>query len=157
VGELARRSARRQLFEAADILFGDERDIGLVLGQKFSNIGDAVAAGFTAFPQLKRIAYSRRAQHTVEHLDYGAKMHTRAVTHEVAATELSGIVDRVGTGDAFAAGVIHGLLQSMTDNDALKFGHAAACLKHSIHGDFLTLGETAVRAAMTDGSLDVRR
>ncbi|MFM9862701.1 MAG: PfkB family carbohydrate kinase [Micropepsaceae bacterium] len=145
------------LFEAADILFGDERDIGLVLGKKFANIGDAVAAAFTAFPQLKRVAYSTRSQRAVEHIDYGAKMHTRTTTHEVAATELSGIVDRVGTGDAFAAGIIHGLLTGMNDADALKFGHAAASLKHSIPGDFLTLGEAAVRAAMTEGSLDVRR
>jgi 2-dehydro-3-deoxygluconokinase len=146
-----------QLFETADIVFGDERDIGLVLGTTFATVGDAVAAAFAAFPQLKRIAYSTRTQHTVEWLIYGAKMHTRATTHEVAAVELSGIVDRVGTGDAFAAGVIHGLLTGLSDAETLKFGHAAACLKHSIPGDFLTLGEAVVRAAMTEGSLDVRR
>lgn len=146
-----------QLFETADILFGDERDIALVLGKSFATVGDAVAAAFAAFPHLKRIAYSTRKQHTVEWIIYGAKMHTRNNTHEVAAVELSGIVDRVGTGDAFAAGVIHGLLTGLSDAETLKFGHAAACLKHSIPGDFLTLGEAAVRAAVTEGTLDVRR
>jgi 2-dehydro-3-deoxygluconokinase len=147
----------RSLFETADIVFGDERDIALVLGKSFSNIGDAVAAAFTAFPRLQRIAYSTRDQHTVEWLNYGAKMHTRAATHEVPAMELTGIIDRVGTGDAFAAGIIHGLLTGMNDGDSLKFGHTAACLKHSIPGDFLTLGVDAVRSAMNEGSLDVRR
>jgi 2-dehydro-3-deoxygluconokinase len=46
------------------------------------------------------------------------------------------IVDRVGTGDAFAAGLIYCLLQGKMDREALSFGIAAACLKHSIWGDF---------------------
>lgn len=46
------------------------------------------------------------------------------------------IVDRVGTGDAFAAGLIYSLLQGKKDREALTFGIAAACLKHSVLGDF---------------------
>lgn len=46
------------------------------------------------------------------------------------------IVDRVGTGDAFAAGLIYSLLEGRNDTEALSFGVAAACLKHSIWGDF---------------------
>jgi len=46
------------------------------------------------------------------------------------------IVDRVGTGDAFAAGLIYGLLAGKNDPEALSFAVAAACLKHSIIGDF---------------------
>jgi sugar/nucleoside kinase (ribokinase family) len=42
----------------------------------------------------------------------------------------------VGTGDAFAAGLIYKLLMGKTDKEALDFGVAAACLKHSICGDF---------------------
>ena len=65
------------------------------------------------------------------------------------------IVDRVGTGDAFAAGLIFSLLKGRTDKEALSFGVAAACLKHSICGDFnlvsieeverVAAGETAGR------------
>ena len=46
------------------------------------------------------------------------------------------IVDRVGTGDAFAAGLIYGFLNDKNDTEALSLGVAAACLKHSILGDF---------------------
>jgi 2-dehydro-3-deoxygluconokinase len=46
------------------------------------------------------------------------------------------VIDRVGTGDAFAAGLIYSLLQGKKDQEALSFGIAAACLKHSIYGDF---------------------
>jgi 2-dehydro-3-deoxygluconokinase len=46
------------------------------------------------------------------------------------------IVDRVGTGDAFAGGLIYCLLKGRSEIDALSFGIAAACLKHSVLGDF---------------------
>jgi 2-dehydro-3-deoxygluconokinase len=46
------------------------------------------------------------------------------------------IMDRVGTGDAFAAGLIFGFLGGKKDAEALAFGVSAACLKHSIWGDF---------------------
>jgi 2-dehydro-3-deoxygluconokinase len=53
--------------------------------------------------------------------------------------------------------VIHGLLSGENDREALKFGLAAACLKHSIRGDFLTLGVADVRATVANEGLDVKR
>lgn len=147
----------RDIMGHADILFGDERDIGLVLGKSFDDRAKAVAAAFAAFPSLKRIACTTRAAHTVDRQDYGAAMYTREDIHRVPETELSGIVDRLGAGDAFAAGVIHGLLSGASDIEALKFGHAAAVLKHSLSGDFFTLSADAVRAAMGGQSVDVKR
>ena len=46
------------------------------------------------------------------------------------------IVDRVGSGDAFAAGLIYGFLTGKSDADALSFGISSACLKHTVQGDF---------------------
>jgi 2-dehydro-3-deoxygluconokinase len=46
------------------------------------------------------------------------------------------VVDRIGSGDAFAAGLIYGLLDGKSDPDALAFSVASACLKHSVRGDF---------------------
>ena len=153
----------KQLFQHADIVFGDDRDIALVLNKDFGNVSaeerrtHAAAAAFEAFPRLKRIASTVRVQHTVDRLDYGAVMFTRSGVHHAPAVELSAIVDRVGTGDAFAAGIIHGLLSGQSDGEALHFGLAAACLKHSIPGDFLTLRVEDVRAAMANEGLDVKR
>ena len=45
------------------------------------------------------------------------------------------MVDRVGGGDAFVAGLIYGLFQAMDEDMALGFATAASCLKHTIHGD----------------------
>jgi 2-dehydro-3-deoxygluconokinase len=49
--------------------------------------------------------------------------------------DVTDIVDRVGTGDAFAAGLIYGFTMGMDDKTALEFAAAASCLKHSIPGD----------------------
>jgi len=46
------------------------------------------------------------------------------------------IVDRVGGGDSFAAGLIYGLITDQNFKDALEFGVAASALKHTIPGDF---------------------
>jgi 2-dehydro-3-deoxygluconokinase len=45
------------------------------------------------------------------------------------------VVDRVGTGDAFAAGLIFGWSTGLDDDAALEFAAAASCLKHTIPGD----------------------
>jgi len=54
----------------------------------------------------------------------------------------------VGGGDAFAAGLIYGLLHDMTDADALGFAVAASCLKHSIVGDYNRVSVAEVERLM---------
>jgi len=56
------------------------------------------------------------------------------------------IVDRVGGGDSFAAGLIYGLLSEYSDRDTLEFAAAASCLKHSIEGDHNHMTVDEVRA-----------
>src|SRR5258706_70582 len=56
--------------------------------------------------------------------------------HAPRAGALTHVVDRVGGGDSFAGGLIFGLLNLPTHQDALEFAVAASCLKHSIPGDF---------------------
>jgi len=153
----------RELFACADIVFANDRDIGLVLGLDFSaesveDIGRASAeAAFKAFPQLARIAATQRVQHSVDHHELSATMHTRFGCVTAPALTITSIVDRIGTGDAFAAGVLHGLFSDMNDADALAFGLAAGCLKHSIPGDVLPLSAADVAAFCDERRFDVRR
>ena len=68
------------------------------------------------------------------------------------------IVDRVGGGDSFAAGLIHGLLTESEPQAALEFAVAASALKHSIEGDFNRVNVCEVRRlAQGDGSGRVQR
>jgi 2-dehydro-3-deoxygluconokinase len=154
----------RDLLANADLAFVDDRDIALVLGHKFAATDpsergrEAARAAFAAFPDLARVASTFRVQHTVDHHELSAVMFTRAGGEFAArARPLVGIVDRIGAGDAFAAGLLHGLRVQMSDQDALEFAHAAACLKHAIPGDFNLAGEGDVKGFLGQAGLDVRR
>lgn len=155
------------LLRETDIAFADHRDIAVILGEDDANASPeepgarfAVAAGraFAAFPRLERIATTVRTQYSVDNHAMSALLATRDGTlHATPTTPLSGIVDRIGAGDAFAAGVLHGLLSGRSDADSLHFGLAAACLKHSIPGDFNLVGEDDVVAVVRNDRLDVKR
>jgi 2-dehydro-3-deoxygluconokinase len=68
------------------------------------------------------------------------------------------IVDRVGGGDSFAAGLIYAALQEMPPQKGLEFAVAASCLKHSIEGDFnLVTADEVEKLAGGDGSGRVQR
>jgi 2-dehydro-3-deoxygluconokinase len=61
------------------------------------------------------------------------------------------IVDRIGGGDAFTAGLIHGLLQRWPRQRTVEFAAAAGCLKHSIPGDFNLVSVVEVEQLMATG------
>jgi 2-dehydro-3-deoxygluconokinase len=151
------------IFACADILFADQRDIAIVLGREFTSASaeqsftDAAAAAFEAFPALQRIVSTRRVQHSVDHHELSAVMATRAGTVTSPAQQVTSIVDRIGAGDAFAAGVLHGLFTSMSDQESLDFGLAAGCLKHSVPGDFLRHSVGEVTDFLGERRFDVRR
>ena len=71
--------------------------------------------------------------------------------------QLTGIIDRIGGGDAFAAGILHGILSGFDADATVRFGLAAGGLKHSIPGDFNPVSEADVLAQMGEERFDVRR
>jgi 2-dehydro-3-deoxygluconokinase len=154
----------RQLIEQADIIFADHRDMEVVLGTDTEEapaqerFALAACAAFAAFPRLRRFCATARVQHNVDHHALSALMATREGSlHSTASYEITPIVDRIGAGDAFAAGVLHGLIHGMNDPDTLHFGLGAACLKHSVPGDFNLVSESDVAAFVGRGRYDVRR
>lgn len=156
----------RRLFDSADLAFANHRDFDVALGPDGnSQDGDwdqSFLAGtkraFAAFPGLQYVAATQRIQHSVQHHSLAATLVARGGgLHRVDPRELQGIVDRIGTGDAFAAGVLHGLSSGMGAGDALAFGHAAACLKHAQPGDLHLSTADEVAALARDDRLDVRR
>ena len=68
------------------------------------------------------------------------------------------VVDRVGAGDAFSGGLIYGFLTGMSSQETVEFAAAAACLKHSIHGDFNHVSKAEVDALRAgEGSGRIQR
>lgn len=154
----------RQILAHTDLLFADHRDMGVVLQTRFdqdtpeARVDAAAAAAFAAFPTLSRLATTLRTQHSVDHHVLSARLLARGGgVRQTAAHVLVPIVDRIGAGDAFAAGVLHGLVSHMDDAGSLDFGLAAACLKHSLPGDFNLSAIADVQAFLGQGGLDVRR
>ena len=65
--------------------------------------------------------------------------------------EITHIVDRVGSGDSFAAGLIYGMQMLPDDGAALEFAVALSCLKHSVQGDFSRATPDEVNALLEGG------
>jgi 2-dehydro-3-deoxygluconokinase len=138
----------------ADVLFAGPRDLAPVLDG--IDLTDPARAAFAAFPHLELLAWTSRVQHSVDEHELSAVLHTRTGSVTGGSYRLSGIVDRIGTGDAFAAGVLHGLQSGMETADVAGFALAAAAMKHAISGDFNLAREDQIEAARA-GAYDVRR
>lgn len=150
-----------ELVCAATVLIGNHRDISLLLGRTFSGDGaerrrEAVDAAFAAFPNLELVASTARHVVSNDHHRIAARADTRTAKHQTGEIDVTGIVDRIGTGDAFAAGVLHGYLAGGDAQTMAETGLALAALKHSIPGDFCLVGPAELAAFSAQGG-DVRR
>lgn len=149
------------LVEQAEIVFGNHRDISLLLGKAFSGDGEgrrreAADAAFAAFPGLKLIASTARHVVDADTHRISARIDAREGSAQTDEMVVAGIVDRIGTGDAFAAGVLHGLRTRLDLEGTAQAGLALACLKHSLPGDASLFGPRDIEAFLA-GERDVRR
>lgn len=150
-----------ELVGKADVLFGNHRDISLLLGREFSGQGEerrreASEAAFEAFPNLELIASTARHVDDADRHRISGRVDTRDRGFQTDDVTLCGIVDRIGSGDAFAVGVLHGALSGATHEEMGRYGLALACLKHSLPGDASLFTQADIDAFL-DGELDVRR
>jgi 2-dehydro-3-deoxygluconokinase len=136
---------------------GWENDIisGRIDPEKYRLLCEKV---LSAFPNLKYQAITLRESVSANRNGWAACLYNGREFHVSTHYEVTDIVDRVGTGDAFAAGLIHGLTSGMSDREALEFAVAASCLKHSIPGDMNFCSVEEVRQLMAgDGSGRIQR
>ena len=150
-----------QLIAHADILFGNHRDISLLLGSAFHGDGperrrEASQAAFDAFPKLQLIASTARHADDADRNRLSARIDTRERGIQTGETVIAGIVDRIGAGDAFASGVLHALRQGKHIEEVAATGLALTALKHSLPGDASLFGQADIDAYLA-GGFDVRR
>jgi 2-dehydro-3-deoxygluconokinase len=100
---------------------------------KYEAISDAV---LEAYPNMKLIAITLRESQSADINGWAACLNDREKFYLSRKYEIRDIIDRVGGGDSFAAGLIYGLNNYESKQEALEFAVAASCLKHSIIGDF---------------------
>lgn len=145
------------LFAEADLAFAEARDISLVTGERVESSEDAAKIAFARYPNLKRIAHTERKVVSSDHHELSAVSITRSGATRTRAHTVTGVVDRIGGGDAFAAGVLHGLSTGASEQNLLDFAVAAACLKHYIPGDFNLATADDVSFYLSNSGSDVRR
>jgi 2-dehydro-3-deoxygluconokinase len=150
-----------QFVQRAEILFGNHRDISLLLGREFAGESEeerrhAAEAAFAAFPQLRMIASTVRHVADADTHGIAARIDERGGGVQTREIMVTGIVDRIGAGDAFAAGVLHGLQLGRDVEWIAEAGLALACLKHSLPGDASLFRPQDIEAFQA-GERDVRR
>lgn len=155
------REILSELLAHASIIFGNHRDMGLLLQRPFAGETPAdrraaAEAGFALFPKLQIMASTARQPIGQTHHRLAARVDLRDEQHQTDALDITDIVDRVGSGDAFAAGVLTGWLEGGNARKMAELGLAMNALKHSLHGDWLRLPRAEI-IGFTGNSADVRR
>ncbi len=145
-----------ELTAGTDIVIANHINVKEIFGIECSDFPDACKKLQEAFPQVSRVVDTQRTSRSASHNLLKAFLWNGHEMLETADVDINPIVDRVGGGDAFIAGLIHGLLTFNDEQKALEFGVAASALKHTIEGDALVCTEAeveAVRQGETSGRI----
>jgi 2-dehydro-3-deoxygluconokinase len=138
-----------ELVQYCDVAVGNEEDAEKVFGIRAPDT-DVIAGKVEAdkyrhvcrelaerFPNLETIAITLRGSISASHNTWSGVLWSRDRFYVAPTYDVTHIVDRVGGGDAFCAGLIYGLhTWSQDPQRALDFAVATSCLKHSVFGDF---------------------
>lgn len=162
------QAVMRPLMQYVDVCIGNEEDAELCLGFKpdadvvggktdaegYKSIFAAMADEFG----FKYVISTLRESFSASHNGWKAMIYNGKEFYVSKRYDITPIIDRVGGGDAFSGGIIHGLLTMETQAEALEFAVAASALKHTINGDFNLVSEEEVKAlAGGDASGRVQR
>ncbi len=158
----AAKDAMPAIVQHVDIVIANEEDVQMALGisseadvhagaldpAQYRALTDKVLA---SYPNVRMVAITLRESHSASHNGWSACLNDRDQFVVSRKYDVTHIVDRVGGGDSFAAGLIYGMLELPSRQEALDFAVAASCLKHSVPGDFSRHGVTEVYALLNEG------
>jgi len=140
------------LMAFTDIVIGNRETMEVVLDVSAKGDFRSVTRKcLKTYPELKTVVLTRRESKSASHNAWSACMDDGKHFMESRNYEITHMVERVGGGDAFDAGLIYGMLKLPTLQAALEFASATAVLKHSIPGDFSRSTVDEVNALLKDG------
>ena len=156
------------LMKYVDVCIGNEEDAELCLGFKPDadvEAGHTDAEGYKGiFQQMmkefgfKYVVSTLRESFSATHNGWKAMIYNGEEFYTSKRYDIDPIIDRVGGGDSFSGGIIHGLMTKPNQGEALEFAVAASALKHTINGDFNLVSVEEVEAlAGGDASGRVQR
>jgi 2-dehydro-3-deoxygluconokinase len=160
-----------EMVASCDIILGNEEDAEKVFGIHPAGVditrGNVEASAYESvcrqlklrFPKAGKVVITLRGSVNANHNTWSGVLFDGKDMFTSPVYDITHIVDRVGGGDSFMAGLIYGLINFPEDNQrALNFATAASCLKHTIHGDFNLVSVQEVETLMRgDGSGRVSR
>ena len=158
------RGVLRDLLSLASIAFIDHRDLALILGEAFA--GESAAQknrgafqrALAALPRLELVCATDRTVFSIDRHDLGGFAQQRGGEFVACPPiAISGIIDRIGAGDAFAGAFLLAVTRGAKIEDALRMSLYAGAAKHGQRGDMLTITADELAALVGAPSLDVRR
>ena len=134
------------LCQYVDVLIANEEDSESVFGISAPNSdiegGELSKEGYISVAKqlcdtfgLKKVAITLRKSHSASINGWSGMIFDGKEAHFSREYTIN-IVDRVGGGDSFGAGLIYSLINTKSDSEAIEFAAAASCIKHTIEGDF---------------------
>ncbi|OBQ55907.1 sugar kinase [Tamlana sp. s12] len=147
-----------ELVQHCDIVITSPRGINEMfgLGEVGGKLKNSAQELMDAFPRIKKVVGKKRKSISASEQEIQGRIWTGTEYIKTETLNISHVIDRVGTGDAFAAGLIYGLLHYDTDLEALDFATAACALKHTVIGDVNMVSLENIKSLMggdTSGAL----
>ncbi|WP_259015373.1 sugar kinase [Emticicia fluvialis] len=142
-----------ELASYSDIILASRKNIEEIFSLKVTaekgKFVEACKLLMENYPNVKKVIDTDRVQVSASHNQYNAKMWNGEELIETDYQDITHIVDRIGTGDAFLGGFIYGQQVLQDDLKSLQFGVAAGALKHTVEGDQNLVTVPEVEAVMS--------
>jgi len=168
-GQKKAQEVHRKLAPYIDVMLGNEEDFTACLGLEVpgldkhlskldaSNFKKMILDAVKQFPNFKAVATTLRNAKTASINDWGAILYSDGEFYEATLRENLEIYDRVGGGDSFASGLIYGLMEGKTGQQAVEYGAAHGALAMTTPGDTTTVSLSDVEKLMAGGTARVDR
>jgi len=151
-----------ELMTYVDMVCGNEEDCEKIFGIKGANVkvAEEVSADrysevasklVKRFPNLKKVGISLRGSISATHNTWSAVLYDGRTLYTTRKYDITNVVDRLGSGDAFTGALIYCLLAGRSDQEALDFATAASALKHSIMFDPNLVSVQEIESLMKEG------
>jgi len=153
-----------KLVEGCDVVLGNEEDAEKSLGISPEGVditsGEVSAEAYESaskqimakYPRVKKVITTLRGSISASHNTWAGVLFDGEKLYKSPVYQITHIVDRVGGGDSFMAGLIYGIITYKDDEAALNFAVAASCLKHTIKGDLNLVTVAEVEKLMAGDS-----
>ena len=159
----------RTIAPLVDVMIGNEEDFSSALGFEIPGLDPGcsrlnpdsfkkmIAGAVNVFPNFKAVATTLRNAKTATINDWGAVLYMDGSFYEALLRENLEILDRVGGGDSFASGLIYGLMEQKTPDEAVNYGAAHGALAMTTPGDTTTASLNEVERVMKGGTARIAR